>query len=152
MLVKNVAPNDVVMVFVTTLLLIPGIITPSEALAGAPTRPTRAHPNALTWALRVSSHRSGFSSVGILTIAVLFVVAAGIAETGSIGLLSGTDGPFTSPDSGRTPSLRRLFVRLFVCLLGAQSGCWARQPAFSWRSCGSCCRSPSCRPSPTTLR
>lgn len=63
MLVKNVAPNDVVMVFVTTLLLIPGIITPSEAL-------------------------TGFSSVGILTIAVLFVVAAGIAETGSIGLLS----------------------------------------------------------------
>jgi hypothetical protein len=36
MLVKNVAPNDVVMVFVTTLLLIPGIITPSEALTGAP--------------------------------------------------------------------------------------------------------------------
>jgi hypothetical protein len=53
--------------------------------------------------------------VGILTIAVLFVVAAGIAETGSIGLLSGNYelqlirlGPNTT-------------TQAFVCL------CWARR-------------------------
>ncbi len=56
-LLKNLAPPDLVFLGATALLALLGIITPSEAFAG-------------------------FSNTGMLTVAVLFVVAAGLRETG----------------------------------------------------------------------
>lgn len=56
-LVKNIAPPDLLFLGATTLLATLGIITPVEAFAG-------------------------FSNSGMLTVAVLFVVAAGLRETG----------------------------------------------------------------------
>lgn len=56
-LVKNVAPPDLLFLGATTLLAALGVITPVEAFAG-------------------------FSNSGMLTVAVLFVVAAGLRETG----------------------------------------------------------------------
>lgn len=57
MLVRNVAPPDVLFVSATTFLAILGIITPQQAYAG-------------------------FSNHGMLTVAMLFIVAAGLRETG----------------------------------------------------------------------
>ncbi|WP_417388825.1 SLC13 family permease [Gimesia sp.] len=56
-LVKNLAPPDVIFLAATTVLAVAGIITPEEAFAG-------------------------FSNTGMLTVAVLFVVVAGLRETG----------------------------------------------------------------------
>ncbi|NLX98917.1 MAG: SLC13 family permease, partial [Rhodopirellula sp.] len=56
-LVKNAAPPDLLFLGATALLAALGIITPAEAFAG-------------------------FSNSGMLTVAVLFVVAAGLRETG----------------------------------------------------------------------
>lgn len=58
LVVKNY-PADVVFVGVLTIILVFGIITPSEALVG-------------------------FSNEGMLTVAALYVVAAGLRETGAI--------------------------------------------------------------------
>lgn len=54
---KNLAPPDLLFLGATATLALLGIITPSEAFAG-------------------------FSNSGVLTVAVLFVVAAGLRETG----------------------------------------------------------------------
>ncbi|MEX0704648.1 MAG: SLC13 family permease [Planctomycetales bacterium] len=56
-LVRNLAPPDLVFVGATAVLALFGIITPEEAF-------------------------SGFSNAGMLTVAMLFVVAAGLRETG----------------------------------------------------------------------
>lgn len=56
-LLKNIAPPDVLFLSATTLLAVIGMISPEEAFAG-------------------------FSSSGMLTIAFLFVVVAGMRETG----------------------------------------------------------------------
>jgi di/tricarboxylate transporter len=56
-LVKNLAPPDLLFLAATALLAVMGIITPTEAFAG-------------------------FSNAGMLTVAVLFVVVAGLRETG----------------------------------------------------------------------
>ncbi|REK24801.1 MAG: SLC13 family permease [Planctomycetota bacterium] len=56
-LLKNLAPPDLLFLGATALLAVLGIITPDEAFAG-------------------------FSNSGMLTVAVLFVVAAGLRETG----------------------------------------------------------------------
>ncbi|MGF1582758.1 MAG: SLC13 family permease [Gemmataceae bacterium] len=56
-LVKNVAPPDILFLSATVLLAVLGIITPEEAFAG-------------------------FSNPGVLTVAALFVVSAGLRETG----------------------------------------------------------------------
>jgi di/tricarboxylate transporter len=56
-LVRNFAPPDLVFLLGTTLLALVGIITPKEAFAG-------------------------FANEGMLTVAVLFVVAAGLEQTG----------------------------------------------------------------------
>ena len=63
LLIKRITEPAAVMLGTTTLLLIPGVITPAEALLG-------------------------FSNSGVFSIAVLFVVAAGIAQTGSIRLVA----------------------------------------------------------------
>jgi di/tricarboxylate transporter len=56
-LVKNWAPPDLLFLCATAILALKGIITPQEAFAG-------------------------FSNEGMLTVAVLFVVAAGLEQTG----------------------------------------------------------------------
>ncbi len=56
-LVKNLAPPDMLFLGATTLLAVLGIITPKQALVG-------------------------FSNPGMLTVALLFVVVAGLRETG----------------------------------------------------------------------
>ncbi len=56
-LIKNLAPPDLLFVGAAALLALLGIITPAEAF-------------------------SGFSNPGMLTVAALFVVAAGLRETG----------------------------------------------------------------------
>ncbi len=56
-LLKNLAPTDVLFVAVTTLFAATGIISADEAFAG-------------------------FSNSGVLTVAFLFVVVAGLRETG----------------------------------------------------------------------
>ncbi len=56
---SNKAPPDVALVGGLTLLLVTGIVTPSEALGG-------------------------FSNEGMITVAVLFLVVAGLKETGAI--------------------------------------------------------------------
>jgi di/tricarboxylate transporter len=56
-LVKNLAPPDLLFLGATALFALGGIITPEEAFAG-------------------------FSNAGMLTVAALFVVAAGLRETG----------------------------------------------------------------------
>ncbi len=61
-LVKNLAPPDMLFLGATSLLALLGIITPQEAFAG-------------------------FSNSGMLTVAVLFVVAAGLRETGVLDWL-----------------------------------------------------------------
>ncbi len=58
-LVKNIAPPDVLFVGAAVLFAVIGIITPQQAFAG-------------------------FSNPGILTVAALFVVVAGLRETGVI--------------------------------------------------------------------
>lgn len=61
-LVRNLAPPDVLFLAATTLLAVLGIITPEQAY-------------------------SGFSNSGMLTVAALFVVAAGLRETGVLDYL-----------------------------------------------------------------
>ncbi len=56
-LVKNIAPPDLLFLAATAVLAVVGIITPEEAFAG-------------------------FSNPGMLTVAMLFVVAAGLRDTG----------------------------------------------------------------------
>ena len=58
-LVKNLASPDFLFLGATTLLALLNIITPSEAFAG-------------------------FSNSAMLTVGVLFVVAAGLKETGAV--------------------------------------------------------------------
>ncbi|MGD8607297.1 MAG: anion permease, partial [Myxococcales bacterium] len=57
----NAAGPDLVLVAGVTVLLLTGVIEPSEAL-------------------------SGFSNPAVITIAALFVVAAGVKETGGLDL------------------------------------------------------------------
>ncbi|HUG20192.1 MAG TPA: SLC13 family permease [Planctomycetaceae bacterium] len=61
-LLKNLAPPDLLFLGASALLALLGIITPDEAFAG-------------------------FSNSGMLTVAVLFVVAAGLRETGVLDFL-----------------------------------------------------------------
>ncbi|MCU0960688.1 MAG: SLC13 family permease, partial [Pirellulaceae bacterium] len=61
-LVKNLAPPDLAFLSASALLALCGVITPDEAFAG-------------------------FSNSGMLTVAVLFVVAAGLRETGILDFL-----------------------------------------------------------------
>jgi di/tricarboxylate transporter len=58
-LVRNLAPADIVFITGAAVLALVGVISPTEAF-------------------------SGFSNPGVLTVAVLFVVAAGLRETGVI--------------------------------------------------------------------
>jgi len=62
-LLKNLAPPDLVFLGAASILALVGIITPTEAFAG-------------------------FSNPGMLTVAVLFVVAAGLRETGVLDYVS----------------------------------------------------------------
>ncbi|MEZ6092794.1 MAG: SLC13 family permease [Pirellulaceae bacterium] len=57
MLIKNVGPSDVLFVGAATILTLAGVITADEAV-------------------------SGFSNAGMLTVAFMFIVAAGLRETG----------------------------------------------------------------------
>ena len=61
-LVWNVAPPDVIFVGAAAVLALAGVITPAESL-------------------------EGFSNPGMLTVAALFVVAAGLRETGALDYL-----------------------------------------------------------------
>jgi len=61
-LIKNLAPPDLLFVGATTLLSLTGIISPTEAFAG-------------------------FSNPGMLTVGMLFVVAAGLRETGVLDFI-----------------------------------------------------------------
>jgi di/tricarboxylate transporter len=61
-LLKNLAPPDLLFLGATTILALVGIITPEEAFAG-------------------------FSNSGMLTVAMLFVIAAGLRETGVLDYL-----------------------------------------------------------------
>lgn len=70
---------DMVLMAALTLLLISNILTPTEAL-------------------------SGFSNEGMVTIGILFVVGAGVLETGAVGLLS--DRLFGRPRSAAGAILR----------------------------------------------
>lgn len=60
LLVRNRAPPDIAMAGGLTLLLISGVLTPAQALAG-------------------------FANEGMVTVGVLYVVVTGIRETGGIG-------------------------------------------------------------------
>ena len=62
-MIKNLAPPDLLFIGCTAFLALLGIITPAEAFAG-------------------------FSNPGMLTVAVLFVVAAGLRETGVLDYVS----------------------------------------------------------------
>lgn len=64
LLVSNRFPPDMILLSALALLLIGGILTPNEALAG-------------------------FSNPGVVTIGILFVVVAGLRETGTVTWLSG---------------------------------------------------------------
>ena len=63
-MMSNVVAPHVVLLSGVVLLMLTGVITPAEGL-------------------------SGFSNTGMLTVAALFVVAAGLRETGAIGLATG---------------------------------------------------------------
>src|SRR5690606_1881592 len=84
-LVKNLAPPDLLFLTATVLLAVMGIITPHEAFAG-------------------------FSNSGMLTVAALFVVVAGLRETG----LLETIGHYVL---GRAKSERGVLARLAVIAL-----------------------------------
>src|SRR6266849_4177427 len=73
---------DVVFLGALALLSLAGILTPTEALAG-------------------------FSNSGMLTVAALFVVAAGLRETGAIEV-------FARKILGQADGLRRVLTRLCV--------------------------------------
>ena len=60
LLVRNRAPPDITMAGGLTLLLVSGVLTPAQALAG-------------------------FANEGMITVGVLYVVVTGIRETGGIG-------------------------------------------------------------------
>ena len=60
LLVRNRAPPDIAMAGGLTLLLVSGVLTPAQALAG-------------------------FANEGMITVGVLYVVVTGIRETGGIG-------------------------------------------------------------------
>ena len=60
LLAKNRIPPDIVMMGGLTLLLVSGVLTPSEALAG-------------------------LSNEGLATVAVLYIVVTGLSETGAVG-------------------------------------------------------------------
>lgn len=60
LLARNRAPPDITMAGGLTLLLVAGVITPAQALAG-------------------------FSNEGMVTVAVLYIVVTGVRETGGIG-------------------------------------------------------------------
>ena len=62
MLAFSWAAPDLIMCAGLTLLLVTGVLTPVEALAG-------------------------FSNQGMLTVAVLYVVVSGLTETGAVGWL-----------------------------------------------------------------
>lgn len=63
LLASNRFPADAVLIFVLAFILVAGILTPSEALVG-------------------------FSDKGMMTIAVLYAVVAGLRETGAVDWLS----------------------------------------------------------------
>src|ERR1043166_5549891 len=73
---------DVIFLGALALLSLTGILTPSEALAG-------------------------FSNSGMLTVAALFVVAAGLRETGAIEV-------FARKILGQGDGIRRVLTRLCV--------------------------------------
>ncbi|WP_417385856.1 SLC13 family permease [Gimesia sp.] len=79
-LVKNLAPPDLLFLAATTILAVAGIITPEEAFAG-------------------------FSNTGMLTVAVLFVVVAGLRETGVLDFIG-------QHLLGKTRSERGVLLRL----------------------------------------
>ncbi len=63
LLVRNRAPPDIAMAGGLTLLLVSGVLTPAQALAG-------------------------FANEGMITVGVLYVVVTGIRETGGIGWIA----------------------------------------------------------------
>jgi di/tricarboxylate transporter len=74
-LMRNIGPPDVLFLAAATLLALLGIITPEEAFAG-------------------------FANAGMLTVAVMFVVAAGLRDTGVLDHVSHRVlGRITSPKS-----------------------------------------------------
>jgi len=81
-LVSNRIPPDVVLMGAVTLLILFDVLSPSEAL-------------------------SGFSNTGIITIATLYVVAAGLIETGAVQWLA--TNLLGSPKSAPHAQLRLFF-------------------------------------------
>ncbi len=81
-MMREVASPDLVLLSAVVALMLGGVLTPSEALAG-------------------------FANPGMLTIAALFVVAAGLRETGAVDLV-------TLRLLGRPSSLRMALLRLVV--------------------------------------
>ena len=84
-LVKNLAPPDLLFLGATAFLAAVGIITPTEAFAG-------------------------FSNTGMLTVAVLFVVAAGLRDTGVLDYIG-------HHVLGRTKTTTGVLGRLAVVVL-----------------------------------
>jgi len=84
-LVKNLAPPDLLFLAASTVLAVIGIITPAEAFAG-------------------------FSNTGMLTVATLFVVVAGLRETGVLDFIG-------HHVLGRAKSERGVLARLAAVVL-----------------------------------
>ncbi len=84
-LVRNLAPPDLLFLAASTVLAIIGIITPAEAFAG-------------------------FSNTGMLTVATLFVVVAGLRETGVLDFIG-------HHVLGRAKSERGVLARLAAVVL-----------------------------------
>jgi di/tricarboxylate transporter len=82
LLVSSRIATDLAMIAALTALLVAGVITPKEAL-------------------------SGFSNEGMITVAVLFVIAAGLSETGAMTRL--TQSLFGRPKSVRQAQARMMF-------------------------------------------
>ncbi len=89
LMMANVAPPDAVLVGSVVLLAVVGVLTPEQAF-------------------------SGFGNTGMLTVAALFVVAAGLRETGAVQLL-------TARVLGRPASERGALTRLVVPVLFASA-------------------------------
>ncbi|MFH1302438.1 MAG: SLC13 family permease [Planctomycetota bacterium] len=84
-LVRNLAPPDLLFLAASTVLAVIGIITPAEAFAG-------------------------FSNTGMLTVATLFVVVAGLRETGVLDFIG-------HHVLGRAKSERGVLARLAAVVL-----------------------------------
>jgi di/tricarboxylate transporter len=79
-LIRGVAPTDMVVIGGAVLLALAGVITPRDLLAG-------------------------FSNDGVLTVAALFVIAAGLRETGGLDRLGGRMLGHTGSERGALLSM-----------------------------------------------